>query len=148
MAKTSLTLTIRVDGVRETMAAFQKLPKEANNSLRDETLKLSKRLAAYVVTAGRKEGSQAALVAQTVKARRDRVPVIQAGGTKRLGSRRAPAYKLLFGSEFGANYLRQFKPHLGRGSYWFFRTVEKEEDEIAAAWRKVADDIAERFARG
>lgn len=144
----SLTITLRVDGIRETLAAFKKLPKDASDALRDRTKELSRDLATAVQASARVEGRQAAALASTVKARRDRVPVIVAGGTKRLGRNRKPAYKLLFGSEFGANRLRQYKPHLGRGSYWFFRTVEDEQVTIAAAWGKAADDIVRAFGEG
>ena len=140
---------MRIDGLRETIAALNRLPKEANAEIRATALALAKDLAAAAAAAGRAEGRQAALVAATVKAGRDRVPVVTAGGTRRLGSNRAPAFKLLFGSEFGSNFYRQFgKPHVGSGSYWFFRTVDEEQAEISAAWLKAADEIIERFGDG
>lgn len=148
MAKGTLVLTIHASGVKETLRAYRKLPKEANKALREDTLALSKDLATKVAAAGVAEGGQAALVAKTVKARKDRVPVIAAGGVRKVGSRRAPAYKVLFGSEFGATYLKQYKPHLGRGSYWFYKTVEKNQRRILRAWTKVADKVAKEFRRG
>ena len=157
MAKksTSLTITLHIDGARETLAAFRRLPKEASKSLRERTLLLSETLARKVADAARQDSSQSWLLAATVKARKDRVPSIQAGGTKPVGRQRrrsrgqgpTRAYMLLFGSEFGAN-LPQFRPHLGRGSYWFFRTVEQNESHIADAWTKVADDVLREFRRG
>lgn len=146
MASSSLTVRLRIDGLRETMRAFRELPKEANNSLRDRTLELSERLAGRVRTAATGDSGQSALIAPTVKAKRDRVPVIQAGGTKKVGRNRVPAFKVLFGAEFGATRLKQYRPHVGQGSYWFFRTVEENEAEIADAWRKVADDIIREWA--
>ena len=149
MAIKDLTVKVRIDGLRETIAALNRLPKEANAEIRATALALAKDLAAAAAAAGRAEGRQAALVAATVKAGRDRVPVVTAGGTRRLGSNRAPAFKLLFGSEFGSNFYRQFgKPHVGSGSYWFFRTVDEEQAEISAAWLKAADEIIERFGDG
>lgn len=145
MAKSELTIKVHIDGIRETLAALSKLGKDANNELRAAALDLSKELANAVKASGAREGSQAALVAKTVKARRDRVPVVVAGGNRKLGSNKAPAYKLLFGSEFGADRYEQFRPHLGRGSYWFFRTVEDEQVEIAARWMQAADEITAKF---
>jgi hypothetical protein len=143
-ARTGLTVQVKIDGVYQTLAALAKLPKEATNELRDAALTLSKKLAGYAAAAGRAEGSQAALVATTVAARRDRVPVITAGGPKRLGRNRAPAWKLLFGSEFGSNYYRQFgKPH--SASYWFFETVETEQGVIADEWSQAADRVVQKF---
>lgn len=148
MAKQGLTITLRVDGIRETLAALRKLPKDASDELRNASLKLSQSLATKVQSAARAEGRQAAALAPTVKARRDRVPSIVAGGATRIGRNRKPAFKLLFGSEFGANYLPQFKPHLGTGSYWFFQTVEREQAEIASEWRKAADAVVREFGDG
>lgn len=145
--KAGLTVNVRIDGLRETLAALNKLPKEAGQEIRAKSQELAKLIAASATEAGRAEGRQAALVATTVKAMRDRVPVVSAGGTKRLGRNREPAYKLLFGSEFGATRYEQYLPHLGRDSYWFFRTVEDEQVTISAAWREAADAIIEKFGR-
>lgn len=148
MAKDTLTVTVRIDGLFETLRALSKLPKDAQNELRTKTLVLSKELAARAVASGVREGSQAALVSTTVKARRDRVPVIVAGGMKRLGSNRKPAFKLLFGSEFGAHVLKQYKRHIGNDSYWFFKTVKENERYISDAWNEVADSIINDFRSG
>jgi hypothetical protein len=145
VANQSLTIRVHIDGLHQTIRALNNLPKDANAEIRAASLELSRKLAAAAIASGRREGRQAALVAGTVKPARDRVPVVVAGGTKRIGSRRKPAYKLLFGSEFGANRLRQYRPHLGKGSYWFFRTIEDQQVEIAAEWMKAADEIIRKF---
>jgi hypothetical protein len=148
VAKPGLTVSVRIDGVRETLQAFRSLPKAANDSLRKRSMELAQTLADRVAAAGRADSRQSALVAPTVRARRDRVPVIVAGGPKRVGRNRKPAHKILFGAEFGAKTLPQFRPHLGRGSYWFFRTVEENQAETARAWDQVADDILRAYTRG
>lgn len=148
MAGKALTVAIRVDGARETLAAFGRLPKDANKALRRRTLELSRTLAGRVGAAARADGPQTALMAPTVKAVFDRVPAISAGGDRLVGSRRVPAYNIVFGSEFGARVHHQFRPHLGRGSYWLWKTVQANEVEIAAAWTRVADDIADSFSAG
>lgn len=144
-AKTSLTVTIRIDGVRETLAAIAALPKDAQNELRDAAKDLAEDLAAAARASAIDEGSQAALLAVTVKPARDRVPVVVAGGTKRLGRNRKPAFKLLFGSEFGSHRLEQYKPHIGTAGYWFFPTIEQESAAIADRWLQAADNVVERF---
>lgn len=144
--RTGLTVNINVSGLRPALAAVAKLPKDAQNELRDASLELSKELADSARAAGRAEGSQAALVASTVAARRDRVPTVTAGGASRLGRNRKPAYKLLFGSEFGSNFYLQFgKPHLGSGSYWFFDTVDREQGAITVRWLQAADAVVAKF---
>lgn len=146
MANQGLTVRLHIEGARGTLKAFRDLPKDASDELREATLKLSETMASRVTAAGRSDSPQSALVAGTVKANRDRVPSISAGGAKRVGSNRKPAYKILFGSEFGSNRLKQFRPHLGRGSYWFFREVEDNQSDIADAWRKVADDVLKKWS--
>jgi hypothetical protein len=148
-----LTVTVHIDGVRETIRAFDLLPTQASDELRDASQRIAQALEGKIRAAAAAEGGQASILAPTVKARRDRVPAVQAGGVKRIGRRRKPAYKLLFGSEFGASQtgrysLKQFKPHLGSGSYWFFRTVEDDATQIDEQWNKAADDIIRRFGHG
>jgi hypothetical protein len=145
--KTGLTINVSIVGLQETLRALRNLPKDATVEMREAAQKLSTDLAKEVAAAGRAEGSQAALVSTTVKAMKDRVPVIQAGGAKKLGRNKKPAYKLLFGSEFGSNYYEQFgKPHIGNDSYWFFKTVDENQVEISAAWLEAADEIINKFS--
>lgn len=149
MAKSQLTVSISTAGVRETLRAFNGLPKNAADELRAAALDLARELAVSAAAAATAEGSQAALVAATVKAARDRVPAVLAGGAKRLGSRRKPAWKLLFGSEFGSNRFKQFpRTHVGNSGIWFFPTIEAEGPRIVRRWQQAADDIIRAFARG
>ncbi len=151
----SLTVRIRIEDVRETIAAFRHLPDDANNELRDASEDLAKGLAEKVRAAGMALGPQDAVVARSVRARRDRVPTIQAGGSGKAG-------RLVYGSEFGMNKRsgwygarryrrsagRQFRPHQGAQGYWFFPTVEANESEIGRAWTDAADEIVRKWARG
>lgn len=136
--------SVEVIGAAEILRAFRELPKEASDQLRDRSQQLAGELAQDIAAAARAEGRQAALMAPTVKAKRDRVPVVTAGGAKRVGRRRVSAGKLLFGSEFGSN-LRQFRPHLSGGSYWFYRTVDTRDSQIYAEWLKAADALIQAY---
>lgn len=163
MARQAITFTVHIDGVRTTLQAFRELPADANKRLREESLKLAQVLAEKARADGMADAApQSKLVATTVKATRDRVPAIQAGGTKRLGRHRAPAFGLVFASIFGMNRRsgwyanrryrtsdgHQYREHAGRNAYWFFPVVEKNSAEIGRAWNKVAADIASDFGRG
>lgn len=148
MAQEALRLRIRIDGAREILRGFRRLPPDASRQLRERTLILSETLAARVRAAASSDSPQSALVASTVKARKDRVPSIQAGSSKKVGRNRKPAHKILFGSEFGSNVLKQFRPHRGASSYWFYKTVEESEAEIAENWRQLAAEVAANFAPG
>lgn len=147
MAKRTFTINVNATGVRETLAAFNALPKEASAELRVAAQDLANLLAVKARAAATAEGSQAALIAETVKPGRDRVPVVQAGGSKRVGSRRKPAYALLFGAEFGSNRYSQFpRAHQGSKGIWFFPTIEANASAIARRWREAADNILTAFA--
>lgn len=163
MAKTSLTVKVTITGVRETLKAFQDLPKDANNELRDASLQLAKLLATKAqIDITLHGGPQGKLLAPTVKAVRDRVPVVQIGGTRKVGRNHAPAWGVLFGSIFGffgrsgwygaARYRggigRQYRPHRGQDAYAFFPLIEQSAGEISAAWNKAADRVVEKFSEG
>jgi hypothetical protein len=145
MASSSLTIKLHITGVRDTLKAFRDLPKEASDELRKNSLALSRALAKKVEAAGRSDSPQSALVAGTVKANKDRVPSISAGGNKKLGSRKKSAFKILFGSEFGSSRLKQYRPHVGQGSYWFFKAVEESQPDIDRQWNKLANDVIRKW---
>jgi hypothetical protein len=152
-AAQGIHLTIRIDGAQATLKALRDLPKEASNELRDAAQGLSEKMARWVIAAGQAEGRQASLLTGTVKAKRDRLPYMVVGGTKRIGhawpgAGRAPAYQLLFGSEFGASTGHGFKPHRGKVGYWVFPTIEHHEGEIAREWERAADHVVDRFSHG
>lgn len=150
-------MNVTIEGVRGTLKAFRDLPKEASDALRDATLALSTRIAQDVATAGAAKGRQAAAVARTVRAKRDRVPNITIGGSSKVGRHGTPAFDLLFGSEFGAGGGKGsgaryapfgYNPHAGKQGTWIFPTVERDQALISKAWNDVADDIVARFTLG
>ncbi len=160
-SRTGLVVTLRIQGVRETLRVLSLLPKEASSELRKASERVADGLAGRIRSAAAGQGSQAAALARTVKARRDRVPTVQAGGTTRIGRRRAPAYRLLFASEFGMNRRsgwyanprysgstgRQYRPHRGREGYWFFPTAEADQPRIDREWNTAADAVVDRWSR-
>lgn len=161
MAKQTLTVKVHIAGVRETLAAFRQLPKDASNELRDASGKIA-RILVDAAKRGASIDPQATAVATTVKVARDRVPAVQAGGAKRVTKNRAPAWALLFGSEFGANgrygwyaaskYAdsegRQYSPHQGQQGRWFFPSVEAEQARIGTHWNRAVDAVVRRFGEG
>lgn len=146
----SLTVTLRIDGLRETLAAMNRMGPDANREIRAKSLELSRLLAERAKAAGRAQGRQGPLVASTVKPKLDRVPTVTAGGSSpRLGRGRARPFELLFGSEFGSHRFKQFgKPHRGRQGYWFFPVIEAEQQAVAQAWFAAADEVVRRFSAG
>lgn len=146
MAKEGISYTVHIDGVRETLAKLKEMPKEASDALREASMRIAGPLADSARRAFTAGGYQGPLVASTVRVKRDRVPVITAGGSTRVGRNKKPVYKVLFGTEFGANFLKQFHhPHLGREGYYFFPTVEREDGRISVEWNKAADEVMRDF---
>lgn len=153
-----IVVKLGIDGARETLAAFRELPKDASVALKDANQSISEDLADKIRSAARASDGQSALVAPSIKARRDRLPSVQAGGRKRAGrqSRRSKGQPpttvsdLLFGANFGATYLKQFRSHRGAGEddYWFFKTVEDNEARIVGDWADAADKVLSQWGRG
>lgn len=152
-----LVIRFRLTGARGTLAAFNKVGKQANAELRQAAGSLAAGLAIEIRSAGARAGRQAGPVATTVNVRRDRVPFISVGGSRVVshhrykGRGRARAGDLLFGSEFGArgdsNKFAPFgyREHTGRSGTWIFPTVEANHATIAAAWDAAAADILSAF---
>lgn len=143
-----LTIRVHITGVRETLAAFRQLPKDATVELREAAGRIAEMLALDARGRGMASSRQSALVAPTVRVVRDRVPVVQVGGSSRVGSRKTPAWHILFGAEFGARAYKQFRRHRGSKGYWFFSTIEGNEARIAAEWNEAADRIIQKWGAG
>lgn len=160
--KTSLTIKVRIDGVRETLALFRQMPKDATAELRTASQRIAEHVADRARVAAVLEDDQAALLVPTIKVVRDRVPAVQVGGAKRVGRNEAPAWALLFVSEFGMNRRSgwfaaakynesgsvQHKPHTGNRGHWFFPTAEAEQDYMNREWNAAAERIAGKFGMG
>ncbi|WP_075303121.1 hypothetical protein [Pseudonocardia sp. Ae168_Ps1] len=149
-------MTVHLSGVRETIAAFNQMPKDASHELRTRSKRIAERLEGRIAMAARASSSQSAKVAPTVKARRDRVPVVVAGGARRVFATSRPRQKpraaglVLFGANFGATYLKQFRPHRAGGGadYWFFSTVDAYSSRMDREWNDAVDEITRRWAAG
>lgn len=149
MAKKALTVSVSVYGVRETVAAFEKLPRVARKEIAEANYKIAASFVPRLTFAAASLGGQGPLLGPTVRAIHDRrVPVLSAGGDRAVGRNRRPAYKLLFGFEFGSGRYHQFRRHLGGGgSYWLFRTVFENQDEMMRKWFKATDRIIDEWSK-
>lgn len=146
--QTTLKINVTMQGAQDTLKSFRQLPKEASAELRDRSKNLAQALVGPIKQAAQSDPSpQAALFAPTVRVRRDRVPAITVGGKKRVGRRKVPVFRVLFGAEFGSNQYRQFgKRHVGNSPEGpVFSIIERERGRIAKAWQEAADEIIEKF---
>jgi hypothetical protein len=153
VATQRVTIGVEVDGLKETLRAFNKYGKEANKELREAAQAEVSKIAPALVAAGRRSGAQSALVATTVKAPRDRVPVIAAGGAKRVAPsrkrRRKPsAGDVFFGAEFGGRgrpTTQQFRPHTGTRGYWFYPTLRRKIPALLDGYQDALDRLCEKW---
>lgn len=154
-----ISVRVKIDGARQTLAAFRKLGTDATKALKDANQEISKDLAEKVRNAARSSDAQSAAVAPSIKAKRDRIPSITAGGTRMAtrqrhrskGQRKTTAGDLVFGANFGATYLPQFRRHnggAGSEDYWFFSTVEDNEAAMIKDWTDAADRLLNEWGSG
>lgn len=148
-----LQIRVRISGANEVIRALDRLPAGATKALKGEAFDIADYLTDRIKIAARGDSRQSARAASSVRARRDRFPVITAGGTAR-------SRGVLFGSEFGMNRRsgwyaarryshsigRQFRPHTGASSYWFFKTAEQQQPWVAREWTKAADKVIREWS--
>jgi hypothetical protein len=142
-SKRTITVTIRITNLRETLRKFNDLPKDADKEMRAASLSIAGAVAVQIRSAAGAQ-RQSALMVPTIRAQRDRVPTVVAGGTRRVGSNKVPAYKVLFGSEFGSKTLAQFRGFDSEG-YWFFRTVDANREYFQQEWTEAADEVLKKW---
>lgn len=151
---------MQVVGLEETQAALARLPASAADRINEAARDLARLLATRMQTAGRQEGGQAALVAESVKPIiTGRAPAVQIGGARPRGRGGGTAAMLLFGSEFGAGGQggagegsRNFRPwgfgpRAAEGK-WVYPTIERSAAQIGEAYAAAADQIVRDFEKG
>lgn len=93
---------VEIDGLKPLLRRIRTLPKTAQDEIREAARAIADDEAARIASAGRSSDKQSRAAAGFVRARRDRVPLIVAGGASKAGvSGGATAGQLFFGAEFG-----------------------------------------------
>lgn len=137
MASKPVTITIDMPDLKRTLRAYNRLGKDAQKDLRDEAGKVAEWMAAG--TRGAADTRQARLAAKTIKVKRDRVPVIVAGGSRKV-RRGVSAGDVFFGSEFGGRRrttTQQFRRHRGTKGYWFYPWIRRNRKKMLARYDQV-----------
>lgn len=146
-----LIINVEIEGLQATLRAFRELPKNASDELRDEAGEIAASMAGWIRDAANADSRQSALVANTVKVLRDRVPVVSIGGASRVGTgtgrKKGKAYEILFGANFGSRTYRQFRPWAGKGNdYFVFTQIEAHEREIESRYLDAADRVITKWS--
>lgn len=132
-----MTPTVEVDGLVETLRAFQGLEadlrREANAELRAAGREAATVFAEQLRGAAARSGVPvASRVASSITVKSDRLPTVRIGGPKRVGRRGAPASKLVWGSEHGpAGEVNHFGVPSSGGGYWITPTAKRFESSEA-----------------
>lgn len=160
MEKDTIKMTVDPKDLKGLYQAFKTLDKKTNEALKVEVRQLSD----YIARQMKMEAAvspfpdQANIVAQTVRANKDRIPNITVGGSKiarvsRKATSTNPLPKvgeLLFGNEFGAtraqfkNGGKRFPKWSGRyggGSrgWWIFPTLRRLQPKIVTDYHAIID---------
>ena len=163
MANTRSTIKIQPDlrDLRGLLNALNKMDDDSKKVLKDDVASISAwtagaiRMSGYV---GSPMPAQTAIVAQTVRANKDRIPNVTIGGSRGRASGGANAGILLFGNEFGSdrntygsagnfpNGGYKFPartPRVGRGNrgYWIFPTLTAMQPEITRRWKAAVGEV-------
>ena len=169
MASNKTTMTIKPDlgDYRGLLKALNAMDKDAQGQLKNEVYSLSTWVAGAIKTSayvGARFPAQAAIVASTIRPRRDRVPTIVVGGSQGRASGGANAGQLLFGNEFGGNpdwrksvsgfpnggyKFPPRSPREGRGNtgYWIFPTLKAMQPAIKRRWQEACVKVLDNWAR-
>jgi hypothetical protein len=153
--KQRISMSVRAEGVDATLRAYKKLDKDAQKKAKDKTKEVSEMLAKRIRGSAPADPRYSAL-AQSVKAGRDRVPVVRIGGraTPQVSGGGGPR-ELVIGMEFGADRngpnAWRFPPRTpkrGRGNagYWIFPTAVREQTSIVKLWQDSLDPVLNDWA--
>lgn len=135
----------QIQGLNALLRTFRTYPKELSTELRKRSQAIAEPIAAEA--RGRAQTPQQKLVAPSIRAVRDRIPVVKVGGGSSLKSstprRRQPkAGQVYFGADFGSG-LPQF-PGKTKGGRMIFKAVKGQRNNIAEQY---LDAVADIFGR-
>jgi len=109
---------LEVEGLKPFLARINRLPKQAQAEIREAAQAIADDEAKRLTAAGQANDKQSRAVAGFIKARKDRVPFVQAGGNAKTGvSGGATAGQLFFGAEFGGGSNKQFTREVTETQY-------------------------------
>ncbi len=144
---------LEIEGLADAIKLLKTFDKTMNQEAREASQRIAQRESERITAAARRSSPQSALVASSVRVRRDRMPAIAVGGGKKVavsGPRksRPSAGDLFFGAEFGAMAYKQFRIHRGREGYWFWPTLRDDGPWMGQQWIGALQAIADEWGGG
>ncbi len=129
-------------------ASLRSLDKLASAHLRDASVVIAADIASKAQGAASSVGGVAKLVGPTIRATRDRIPVVTMGGNARTPSGRGAIGDLIWGAEFGGGSrpaTMQFKPWLGHTGYFLWPTVRGDSTWIQQQYSNALGDALDEM---
>jgi hypothetical protein len=168
MATQKMQGGIVVDGLRQTLAAMNRLDKDAKDAVKEEVQKVANLLARELQVVGRSRGGRDAIVASSIRGTRERTPVVKVGyATIAPISGKPRISDLMFGMEFGSSgqgvsavdfrtvrggrpgwRFPDRTPRKGRGNegYWLFKTLSSQGPRVVDLWAGALEKAMRRWA--
>lgn len=166
--QTSISAGVVVEGLAETLKALNRLDKAGKDAVKDQVQKVANLLAREIAAAGNSRSTRDAWVASSVRAKRDRLPVVLIGSAKRMPvSRRGQgprASDLMFGMEFGSRggtdnptsrggrpgwRFPAETPPKKRGNVgtWIFPTATAQQPRVVSLWAEALEKAARDWSK-
>jgi hypothetical protein len=148
MATEKVPVSVQVDGLEQTLKAFNRLDKDSKKKARQSVLKVSEQIASRLRATAPTETRYQNLVA-SIRTKADRNPKVDIGrlANPKVSGGAGPR-ELVIGMEFGADQSGPNRwrfpprtPRYGRGNagYWIFPTARRNQAEIVKLWRDSLD---------
>lgn len=133
-----------VDGLDDILRAFRKLPKEASAELRTASVSIAERhmVPAWRDAALNYAGPWGEKIAESVRAKRDRVPSVNIGGNRKVFSGGASATMVRYPSDAGQ--VRPSIPPAFTGTDWIGRARGYEPAAIRE-WAAAVDQVLAKW---
>lgn len=137
MAKAETAQALDIKGVNALLRALSKIPKNLQADVRDASQAIANDLAAGARGAAHTPLQR--MASTGLKAKRDRVPVVQTSGMVRAGVRMRDVF---YGAEFGGGRratTQQFPPHKGQVGYFLYPYARAHANKYADMWADAVD---------
>ena len=138
------TIDVYVEGLNDVLRAFRALPKEASQELRQASQAIANDIMvpAWRNAALFNAGPWGAKIADSVKARRDRIPAVSIGGNRRVFSGGASATMVRYPSDAGQ--VRPSIPPAFEQTDWISQ-VRGYQPQAIRQWGQAVDRIVEKW---
>lgn len=131
-----------IEGMNSFLRSLKDAPRELQNELRDRAKDIAEPIAADARALARTP--QQKLIAPSIRAVRDRVPVVKLGGGRKAASTTPRRIKpkmsdIYWGADFGSD-MKQF-PAIKKGGRLIYPAIAGRKDEVADAYLDAVEKI-------